>query len=109
MRTVQSSDPVMMRSPSGVTTTERTEPSWPLRWATSAKVRASAALAERVRLGLHPYEALGLEVEKLAGDWDIVRILRKEYPLAADQQERVIDDPGVGLVVRHEGVLAVRL
>src|SRR6185369_11974697 len=58
----------------------------------SAKVRASTALAERVRLGLHPYEALGLEVEKLAGDWDVVRTLRKDYPLAADQQERRVCD-----------------
>lgn len=58
----------------------------------SAKIRAAAALAERVRLGLHPYEALGLEVEKLAGDWDTVRILRTEYPLAADQQERRVCD-----------------
>ncbi len=38
------------------------------------------ALAERVRLGLHPYEALGLEVEKIVGDWDAVRMLRKTYP-----------------------------
>jgi len=75
----------------------------------SAKVRASAALAERVRLGLHPYEALGLEVEKLAGDWDIVRILRKEYPLAADQQERRVCDGQKVLRAAREGTLVAGL
>ena len=52
----------------------------------SAKIRASVALAERVRLGLHPYEALGLEVEKIAGDWETVRVLRENgysFALAA--------------------------
>lgn len=58
----------------------------------SAKVRASAALAERVRLGLHPYEALGFEVERIAGDWDLVRVLRQRFALAADQQERRVCD-----------------
>lgn len=75
----------------------------------SAKVRASVALAERVRLGVHPYEALGLEVEKVAGDWDTVRILRREYPLASDQGERRVCD---GARVLHEaraGTLAAGL
>jgi hypothetical protein len=78
------------------------------RWALtidSAKVRASVALAERVRLGLHPYEALGLEVEKRAGDWDTVRILRKNYPLAADQQERRVCDGEKVLRAAREGAL----
>ena len=57
----------------------------------SAKVRATVALAERVRLGVHPYEALGLEVEKVAGDWDTVRILRRELPAGA----RSAGSPGV--------------
>lgn len=47
----------------------------------SAKVRAAMRLAERVRLGVHPYEALGLEVERLVGDWDTVRKLREDYPM----------------------------
>ena len=72
----------------------------------SAKVRAATALAERVRLGLHPYEALGLEVEKLAGDWDTVRALRKKYPLAADQQERRVCDGQQVLRAAREGTLA---
>lgn len=75
----------------------------------SAKVRNSVALAERVRLGLHPYEALGLEVEKVAGDWDVVRILRKEYPLAADQQERRVCDGQKVLRAAREGTLAAGL
>ena len=72
----------------------------------SAKVRASVALAERVRLGVHPYEALGLEVEKLAGDWDTVRILRTEYPLAPDQQVRRVCDGAQVLRAAREGGLA---
>jgi hypothetical protein len=72
----------------------------------SAKVRAALALAERVRLGLHPYEALGLEVEKVAGDWDAVRILRKEFPLAADQQERRVCDGQKVLAAARDGTLA---
>ncbi|MGO4304289.1 hypothetical protein [Cupriavidus sp. RAF12] len=47
----------------------------------SGKVRAAARLAERVRMGLHPYEALGLEVERIVGDWDAVRALRQQFPL----------------------------
>jgi hypothetical protein len=75
----------------------------------SAKVRASVALAERVRLGLHPYEALGLEVEKIAGDWEFVRILREEYPLAADQQWRRVCDGRKVLQAGREGLLAAGL
>jgi hypothetical protein len=69
----------------------------------SQKIRASVALAERVRLGLHPYEALGLEVEKIAGDWDTVRVLRETYPLAADQQARRVCDGQKVLQAAREG------
>jgi hypothetical protein len=47
----------------------------------SARVRAAVRLAERVRLGVHPYEALGLEAERLIGDWEHVRLLRRHFPL----------------------------
>ena len=58
----------------------------------SAKVRAAARLSERVQLGVHPYEALGLEVERLAGDWDTVRKLRKAFPLVGtDAPNRTVD------------------
>ncbi len=58
----------------------------------STKVRAAARLSERVRLGVHPHEALGLEVERLAGDWDTVRLLRKAFPLVGtDAQNRTVD------------------
>src|SRR5436190_3444258 len=63
------------------------------------------ALAERVRLGVHPYEALGLEVEKIAGDWDTVRILRKQFPLDVDQQERRVCDGQKVLKAAREGAL----
>lgn len=75
----------------------------------SAKVRGSLALAERVRLGVHPYEALGLEVERLAGDWDTVRVLRRHYPLAADQQERRVCDGAQVLAAAREGTLVAGL
>ena len=57
------------------------------RWSvtlTSDRVRRAVALGERVRLGLHPFEALGLEVEAIAGDPDVVRILRVAFPTAPD-------------------------
>ena len=75
----------------------------------SAKVRASMALAERVRLGVHPYEALGLEVEKAAGDWDTVRVLRQQYPLADDQQTRRVCDGAKVLRAARDGTLVAGL
>ncbi|MGI8867339.1 MAG: hypothetical protein ACR2F6_00420 [Mycobacteriales bacterium] len=75
----------------------------------SAKVRAAVALAERVRLGVHPYEALGLEVEKIAGDWETVRILRREYPLALDQQQRRVCDGARVLQAARDGTLVTGL
>jgi hypothetical protein len=75
----------------------------------SAKVRTAAALAERVRLGVHPHEALGLEVEKLAGDWDVVRVLRQTYPLDADQQERRVCDGAAVLDAARRGALPAGL
>jgi hypothetical protein len=50
----------------------------------SDKVRDAIALSERVRLGVHPFEALGLEVEAVAGDPDVVRTLRKTFPTVGD-------------------------
>ena len=75
----------------------------------SAKVRASVALAERVRLGVHPFEALGLEVEKAAGEWDTVRLLREHYPLAPDQQQRRVCDGAQVLRAAREGTLVAGL
>jgi hypothetical protein len=54
----------------------------------SARVRDADRLAERVRLGVHPYEALGLEVERLVGEWETVRVLRRAFPLRGDGDER---------------------
>lgn len=58
----------------------------------SAKVRAALRLAERVRLGVHPHEAFGMEVERIAGDWDTVRLLRTTFPLVAEHPERRVCD-----------------
>jgi hypothetical protein len=54
----------------------------------SARTRAAARLAERVRLGVHVYEALGLEVERLAGDWNLVRVLRAAFPMREAHEGR---------------------
>lgn len=75
----------------------------------STKVRASIALAERVRLGVHPYEALGLEVEAVAGDWDVVRLLRSSYPHGPDQDARRTCDGAAVLAAARSGTLVVGL
>lgn len=68
----------------------------------SRKTRAARRLAERVRLGVHPYEALGLEVERLVGDWNHVRLLRQAFPLRTTHQgQRCCDGARVlGAVLR---------
>jgi hypothetical protein len=71
----------------------------------SAKVRHAVALAERVRLGVHPYEALGLEVERLAGATDVVRELRRNYPLSDDAPLRRVCDGAAVLRDAREGKL----
>jgi hypothetical protein len=68
----------------------------------SAKVRAAQRLAERVRLGVHPYEALGLEVERLVGNWDDVRILRQHFPLRTTHEgQRCCDGARVLRAILH--------
>lgn len=52
---------------------------------TAAKVRAAVAFGERIRLGVHPWEALGLEVEAVAGDPDVVRELRRHFPTTPEE------------------------
>jgi len=51
----------------------------------SEKVRRSIAFGERVRLGVHPFEALGLEVEAVVGDPNFIRLLRTRYPTVASE------------------------
>lgn len=75
----------------------------------STKVREAIALAERVRLGVHPYEALGLEVEKVAGDWDVVRMLRQDYALLPDQDTRRVCDGAAVLRAARDGTLVAGL
>ncbi|MFI8594428.1 hypothetical protein ACIGCK_08405 [Microbacterium sp. NPDC078428] len=88
----------------------RTERRWELNL-TAGKVRAAIRLNDRVRLGLHPYEALGLEVEAIAGDPDQVRTLRKEFPTTAetagaeDRTRRVCNGVAVLDVLRAGGTL----
>jgi hypothetical protein len=75
----------------------------------STRVRDAIALAERVRLGVHPYEALGLEVEKVAGDWDVVRILRQNYALLPEQDTRRVCDGAAVLRAARDGTLIAGL
>lgn len=75
----------------------------------SGKVRSSIALAERVRLGVHPYEALGLEVEAVVGDWDDVGTLRDSYPLADGQDGRRVCDGAAVLAAARAGNLVAGL
>lgn len=63
----------------------------------SAKVRGANRLAERVRLGVHPYEAVGLEVERIAGDWETVRLLRKSFALVDGAGENRTTDGAAAL------------
>jgi len=84
------------------------DPRWNLT-VDSAKVRAAIALAERVRLGVHPYEALGLEVERIAGDWDVVRTLRSSFPLGSDTQQRRTCDGAAVLRAAREATLPAGL
>lgn len=60
---------------------------------TSDKVRRAVDLGERVRLGVHPFEALGLEVEAVAGDPDVVRLLRRTFPTTPEGGGAEPDDP----------------
>lgn len=54
---------------------------------TSTRVRDAIELSEQVRLGVHPFEALGLQVEAIAGDPDLVRLLRKTFPTTPDDPD----------------------
>jgi hypothetical protein len=54
----------------------------------SRKVRDAIRLAERVRSGVQPYEALGLEIEARVGNWDDVRALRVAFPLVDVNPDR---------------------
>ncbi|GAA5094186.1 hypothetical protein GCM10025760_25170 [Microbacterium yannicii] len=73
---------------------------------TADKVRAAIRLNERVRLGVHPFEALGLEVEAVAGDPNDVRMLRRAFPTTGetagtdDVTRRVCDGAAVLDAVR---------
>ena len=57
---------------------------WDLRL-NAAKIRAAVAIGERIRLGVHLWEALGLEVEAVAGNPDVVRELRRHFPTTPEE------------------------
>jgi hypothetical protein len=67
----------------------------PARWhmdIASAATRDAARLAEEVRRGAHPAEALGREVERAIGDATLIYPLRRRYPIrGAHAGRRVVD------------------
>jgi hypothetical protein len=61
------------------------------RWAmsvTSDRVRRAAALADQVRTGAHPREALGRAVERVVGAPVAIESLRRRFPLRSEQNGR---------------------
>ncbi|WP_344206398.1 hypothetical protein, partial [Actinomadura livida] len=63
----------------------------PGRWhmdVTSAKARRAARLADEVRRGAHPAEALGREVERAVGDPAAITELRRRFPIRAGHAGR---------------------
>ena len=59
---------------------------------TSASIRTALHLIEQVRLGVHVKEALGLEVERIAGDPASVLALRAAYPMRPEHAGRQVCD-----------------
>lgn len=55
---------------------------------TSAKVRDALRLADDVRAGAHPAEAVGREVERLIGDRALVDAVRVEFPVRDEHAGR---------------------
>jgi hypothetical protein len=65
------------------------------RWQITARsdsVRLAARLADDVRLGIHLSEAVGREIERLAGDPAAVLDLRRNYPARPEQAGRRVCD-----------------
>ncbi|WP_432513064.1 hypothetical protein [Kineococcus sp. SYSU DK001] len=59
---------------------------------TSRSVRDADAVAEHVRVGAHPGEAVGREVERVVGDPAVVARLRREHPLRSEHAGRRVCD-----------------
>lgn len=79
----------------------------PGRWAMSVssdKVRRAAALADQVRTGAHPREALGRAVERIVGDGVAVAALRRTFPLRSEQNGRRTCD-GVAVLAADPATL----
>ncbi|MFG2076337.1 hypothetical protein [Nonomuraea maritima] len=79
------------------------DPRWQLT-ARSDRVRLAARLGADVRLGIHPSEAIGREIERRAGDPALVLELRRLFPTRPQHAGRrvcdgfaVLDAPEAGL------------
>lgn len=55
---------------------------------TSERVRAAVRLGDEIRVGAHPAEAVGREVERLAGDRPRIDALRAKFPLRTEHAGR---------------------
>ena len=67
----------------------------PARWhmdIASAPARDAARLAEEVRRGAHPAEALGREVERIVANAGLIYALRARYPIRAQHAGRRVVD-----------------
>jgi hypothetical protein len=61
------------------------------RWSldlTSRTVRDADRIAEHVRAGAHPAEALGREVERVVGDTATIERLRRDFPVRTEHEGR---------------------
>ncbi len=66
----------------------------------SATTAAAVRLADDVRLGVHPGEALGRRVEAILDRRDRIDLARKQFPLGNDAQQRRVCD---GLAMLEPG------
>lgn len=61
----------------------------------SDRVRKADRLGQEVRLGAHISEALGREIERIAGSKGTVDALRQQFPLRTGEEKRVCDGQAV--------------
>lgn len=53
----------------------------------SSRIRLADDIAEEIRIGCHPYEAIGRQVERVIASADDVDVLRERFPLRLDRPD----------------------
>lgn len=69
---------------------EAEDPAQADRWSMqleSSRIRLAEEIAEEIRIGCHPYEAIGRQVERVIAGADDMDILRKRFPLRLDRPD----------------------